>query len=220
MSTTLAEPQICQVASDRPKRWTTAEFDHLVGTGSIEEGCDTYLWEGQIVIPMPEYQPHINAVRRLFIMMLARFAEAEWTVSQSPPLDVEDGTKPQPDFLVTRGPRSRYRVKPPIPSDVALLIEVSVSTYDRDSGERYRKYAKVRIPQYWIVNVAERRVEVYLNPQVAEDGTASYQSRTDYQLDQSIPLNVTHEGLTVTGEIAVMDILRDSLAPENPQGPA
>ena len=96
-------------------------------------------------------------------------------------------------------------------SDVALLAEVGDSTYPENSGEFLREYAARGIPVYWVVNVAGRRVEVYSDPHRAEDGTGVYRSRVVYALDQSIPIDVTHEGAAVRGEVAVMDILRDSI---------
>ncbi|MCA1685943.1 MAG: Uma2 family endonuclease [Planctomycetia bacterium] len=209
MSTVLAARR--SETADPPKRWTTAEFDRMIGQGLIEEGCDTYLWEGQIVEPMPEYQPHINAVANLLALLLSRLSAADWSVGLSAPLDLEDGTKPQPDLLVIKWPRSRFRVAPPSASDVALVVEISVSTYPRDSGERYRKYAAFGIEPYWIVNVPERRVEVYEVPHVTADGTSTYQKRTDFGLDQTIPVELTRPGAAVALEVAVIDILRDSL---------
>ena len=210
MSTTLAPPRQADTA-DPPKRWTTAEFDRLIGQGLLEEGSDTYLWEGQIVEPMPENPPHWNAVCNLFALLLARFLEADWTVGQTGPMALEDGSKPQPDLLVLKGPRTRYRVDPPSPADVALLIEASDSTYPRDSGERFRKYAATGVALYWIVNIPDQRVEVYEDAQPSDSGPWTYQKRTGYGLNQSIPIHLSHGGAEVVGEIAVIDILRDSL---------
>lgn len=212
MSTRIAARPRTDTA-DRPKYWTTAEFDRLIGQGVLEEGSSTYLWEGQIVEPMPEHQPHWNAVTKLLIFLIAQFHEADWTLGQSGSLALEDGTKPQPDLLVAKGPRSRYRVKPASPSDVVLLVEVSSSTYPRDSGERLRKYAKRGIPLYWIVNIPSRRVEVYEGPEISEAGTPYYRNRTDYGLDAVVPLDLSHEGTRVITQVTVIDILCDSLEP-------
>lgn len=206
--------------TDPLKRWTTAEFDRLIGQGLLEEGSGTYLWEGQIVEPMPEYQPHWNAVCNLFALLLARFLAADWTVGQTGPLALEDGTTPQPDLLVLKGPRTRFRSTPATPSGVALLIEVSGTSYPRDSGERLRKYAAAGVALYWIVNIPARRVEVYENPVDPDDGPAFYEKRTDYGIDMTIPLDLIHEGARVVGEVAVLDILRDSLEPLEGEGRA
>lgn len=217
MSTRLATPRRPETA-DAPKFWTTAEFDRLIGQGIIEEGSNTYLWEGQIVEPMSEYQPHRNAHGNLLDLLKARFPSAVWLVDFNAPLPLEDGTKPQPDVLVVKGTRSRYQVRPPNPADVALLVEISDSTYPRDSGERLRKFAEVGIALYWIVNIPARRIEVYESPRVLDDGASTYGTRTDYGLDRTIPFRVTLEGITVTDEIAVIDVLRDSLEQAEAEG--
>ena len=47
------------------KRWTTAEFDEMVRAGVIREGGPEFLWDGEVIAPMPENRPHINALNRL-----------------------------------------------------------------------------------------------------------------------------------------------------------
>ena len=116
-----------------------------------------------------------------------------------------------------KGPRTRYRVAPAGPADVALLIEVSDGTYPRDSGERLRKYAAAGVALYWIVNIPERRVEVYEDARPSDVGVLTYQKRTDFGLGQLVPIDVRHGGTAVVGNIAVSDILRDSLG--NLEGP-
>lgn len=221
MSTKAASaPRLALATAEPLKRWTTAEFDRLITTGFIEEGSDAYLWEGQIVEPMSEYQPHRNAHGNLLDLLKARFPSAVWLVDFNAPLPLEDGAKPQPDLLVVKGTRFRYRVRPPNPADVALLVEVSDSSYPRDSGERLRKYAAVGISLYWIVNIPARRVEVYEGVRNPVGGASSYETRTDYGLDAVVPLDLTHEGVTVRGEVAVSDVLRDSLGEVEEKGQA
>ena len=40
------------------KRWTTAEFDHLIRSGVLREGSRAFLWDGEIIEPMSENPPH------------------------------------------------------------------------------------------------------------------------------------------------------------------
>jgi hypothetical protein len=60
-------------------------------------------------------------------------------------------------------------------------------------------YARGRIPLYWIVNLAERQVEVFADPM--PDGYRSSKAHPD---GQSVPVVI--RGLLL-GEIAVADIL-------------
>ena len=45
------------------------------------------------------------------------------------------------------------------------MIEVSDTTYLKDSTLKLRMYARAGIEDYWIVNLPEERVEVYRNPE-------------------------------------------------------
>ena len=68
---------------------------------------------------------------------------------------------------------------------------------DRQYAERL--YVPAGIPACWIVNLVDRRVEVYTGP-----GPAGYASRADYGPGQAVPQSI--EGRPV-GLIAVHDLL-------------
>jgi len=46
-----------------------------------------------------------------------------------------------------------------------LVIEASDTTYLKDSGPELRMYAQAGVTDYWIINIPERRVEVYRQPE-------------------------------------------------------
>ncbi len=190
-------------------RLSTAEFLRLMEEGKIREGSRTFLWDGEIIEPMPENLPHINAVDNLRILLEARLSRAEWTVYPGHPVALADGFEPQPDISVHRGPRSKFRKNKPAPTDVALLVEVADSTYSDNIGRYRRRYALEGITPYWIVNLQARRIEVYANPIPEQE---AYGTRQDYALGERVPLILTRNGVEMVFEaINVDDILRDSL---------
>ena len=63
--------------------------------------------------------------------------------------------KPRKDF---------YTESHPGPADVFLLVEVADSSVLYDRGEKLSAYARANIPEYWLVNLVERVVEVYRLP--------------------------------------------------------
>jgi Uma2 family endonuclease len=196
------------------KRWTTAEFDRLVADGYLRDGPDTYLWDFEIIEPMSEYPPHVHALANLYRLLILRLPEDAWTVSQNAPLELRDGYKPQPDLSVVRGPRGRYDGRTFVPADVALLVEVSNTSYPKDSVPFLREYASAGVPQYWIVNIPERRVEVYRLPSRPGVGLPGYLSRDDYGLGSSLPLSLDGDGGAETfGAVPVAAVLRNSLGP-------
>ncbi len=184
----------------------------MVAGGLIREGGRTYLWDGEIIEPMPENPPHINAVGNLYRILLGRLPTADWTIYQGHPIALAEGFLPQPDITALRGPRSAYRRRRPTPADVALLVEVSDSTYSDDAGPCLRAYAAAGIAPYWIVNVRARRIEVYNNP---IDEPLSYADRRDHGPGGLIALSFAPGGIAAAFDpIAVDDVLRDSLDDE------
>lgn len=72
-------------------------------------------------------------------------------------------TVPEPDVAWVR--RQSYRKARPAAKDVFLLIEVSESSLDYDRGEKAELYAAAGIKDYWVVNLIDRCVETFRDPQ-------------------------------------------------------
>jgi Uma2 family endonuclease len=141
--------------------------------------------------------PHSWSTRRI-LDLLARFLPPMWTWRLEQPVRIPDFDEPEPEIAIVRGSNDDYKHRTPEPADVALLVEVSESTLDRDQGEKLSANAKGGIPVYWIVNLADGRVEVYTGA-----GPAGYQSRQDFNPGQAVPVII--DG-TEIGRISVTDI--------------
>jgi Uma2 family endonuclease len=74
---------------------------------------------------------------------------------------LDEHNAPEPDFHLFDVPVGTPRKKLPLP---ILVIEVSDTTYRRDSGSKLRLYARAGVADYWIVNLRENRIEVYRRP--------------------------------------------------------
>jgi hypothetical protein len=195
------------------RRWSGEEFDRMMYLGIIREGGREYLWDGDVIDPAVEEFPHYNAFDSLRDLLADRFPSTDWTINRKWGIDLGEGYRPQPDLTVVQGPRSNYRTRGsrPRPGVVALLIEISDGTYDHDGGEFLRKYAEVGIQQYWIVNIEDRRIEVYTDP---DSERRNYRKRIDYGLEAAVPLRVTiGDVASVFRAISVKDVLKHSLDP-------
>lgn len=184
-------------------RWTGTDLDRMLDAGILREGTNAYLWDGEIIEPMAEDQPHYLATKNLRKLLEARFPDDAWSVNPSQPVDLREGFRPQPDLVVLRGPDSQFsgRGNRPRAADVALLVEVSGSTYAADKGEYLREYARAGIPQYWIVHLAGRCVEVYARLVAGEVG---YDACRVYRNGERVPLDVAD--IEFDG-VAVSDII-------------
>src|SRR5262249_60052872 len=106
-----------------------------------------------------------------------------WRRRRQSPVRIPKFDAPEPDLVIARGSRKSYRRRHPEPAEVALVIEVSDTTYPRDRGQKWAAYARAGIPIYWIVNLPQRRIEVYTKPE-----RTGYQSRQDYHPGDVVPV--------------------------------
>jgi hypothetical protein len=60
MSTAVLQP-VVPPRRELRKRWTIEEFDRLMVESFLREGSRTYLWDGEIIVPMPETPSHVNS---------------------------------------------------------------------------------------------------------------------------------------------------------------
>jgi Uma2 family endonuclease len=70
---------------------------------------------------------------------------------------------PEPDISVVRGVADDYQDLDPVPPDVALIVEVSDSSLEDDRAMA-QTYGGGGIPVYWLVDLVNRRLEVYAHP--------------------------------------------------------
>jgi Uma2 family endonuclease len=80
-------------------------------------------------------------------------------------LDLSPLSVPDPDVAVIRG-RYLDLAQRTNPTTALLVVEVSETTLADDRRSKGSLYAASGIPEYWIVNMVQRVVEVYRNPQV------------------------------------------------------
>jgi Uma2 family endonuclease len=73
------------------------------------------------------------------------------------PFAANDESEPEPDLAIV--PPGRYADAHP--DRAFLLVEVAESSLEYDRETKGPLYAESGVPEYWIVDVAARRVEVY-----------------------------------------------------------
>jgi Uma2 family endonuclease len=181
-------------------RFTVEQYHEMIRTGILKEDDPVELLDGWIVEKMPPTPPHSQAVRCLN-RRLATLLSGDWVLCVQDPATMTS-SEPQPDIAVAVGPEERYAQRHPGPRDLALVVEVSDTSLAQDQTTKLAIYAAARLPVYWIVNLVDRRVEVYTGPRGGKNPT--YRTRRDYGPDDAVP--VTLAGRTA-GSIPVREIL-------------
>jgi len=174
----------------RPLR--RVEYDQLVKLGVFQDERIELL-DGALVAMSPIGPPHHGAVQKL-TRLLVLALEGRAAVRCQSSFAALEFSEPEPDFAVV--PPGDYDLDHP--SEAYLVIEVAESSLAKDRGKKLRLYASCAIPEYWIVNLPERCIEVYTAPT-----PGAYTQVERYERGQSIRL-VTFPDVA----FAVSDILK------------
>jgi Uma2 family endonuclease len=184
-------------------RVSVKRFLKMIDAGIFADGARVELLAGVLTTKMTKNPPHNFATHRLSRGLQALPLLAGWTVRDEKSVQLGRFWRPEPDIVVARGPDDLYRTRDPHGDELVLIVEVSDTTYPQDRGLKWRGYAAARVPLYWIVNLPDRRIEVYTDP-VGRGPLAKYQTCTLY--DDKTTVSVVIDGGDV-GRIAVRDIL-------------
>ena len=151
----------------RPWQFTVADFMRMGEAGILSEDDRVELIDGEVRAMSPVGPTHGAVINRLTALFVPVFA-GKAVVSVQNPVQLNDFSEPLPDVTVLRFREDFYATEHPSPRDVLLLIEVAESSLRYDRCEKKWRYAQAGIPEYWVVDIAGRRVFQYLDPKGAD----------------------------------------------------
>lgn len=187
--------------SARTRRWTRAEYEHLIEIGIFRPGEPVELIDGDLVVSEPQGSAHHTAIG-LVEDALRAVLPTGWFVRSQGPLALDDDSEPEPDVALVQGARRAYALQHP--ARPALVIEVSESSLALDRDYKGSLYARARLDDYWIVNLIDRVLEVYRRP--VPDSSAPYGWR--YASRETLLPDASVELLAVPGlRVRVADLL-------------
>lgn len=146
------------------RRFTVDDYYAMADAGILHEDDRVELIEGEIIEMAAIGSHHAACVDRL-TRLLVRQAGEDAVVRVQSPVRLSDLSEPQPDLALLRPRGDFYAARHPLPPDTLLIIEVAHSTLGYDRGVKVPLYARTGIPELWIVNIDDRVVEVYGEPE-------------------------------------------------------
>jgi Uma2 family endonuclease len=111
------------------------------------------------------------------------------------PAALDANSVPEPDVAVVQGSPRDFADRHP--STAALIVEVADSSLAYDRTHKLASYARNGIAEYWIVNLVDRRLEVYREP-----AGESYRVSLRFDVSEAIA-----PGICPARPIAVRDLL-------------
>jgi Uma2 family endonuclease len=182
-----------------PRKWTRDEYCRMADLGFFR-GQRAELIGGEIVVMSPQNWPHASTTARTAELLRRVFAAMAWVRSQLP-LMLGLSSDPEPDVSVVPGRLEDYTNHP---TTALLVAEISDTSLAFDRGNKASLYAAANIADYWVVNLNDRQVEVFRDPQpdAAQPSGARYMQVTIYRSGASIAPLAMPQAL-----VAVADLL-------------
>ncbi len=152
-------------------RFSLDEYHQLVESGGFDEASRVELIEGVIVDMSPKTAEHENTIRWLTHWLISAVNAERFEVGVQTALTLS-GSEPEPDLAVigVDAPRPYH------PATAVLVIEVAVSSQDRDLRQKPVLYANAGITEYWVIDLDAGVVVVHRNP-----------TETGYQAIERVP---------------------------------
>jgi Uma2 family endonuclease len=153
----------------RLRRFSRVEYERLIELGVFQPGEAIELIGGELMVAEPQGAAHYTAIRKTARALEAALGPG-WEVRTQGPIGLDDESEPEPDIAVVPGGPDDYgRAHPSRP---VLTVEVGESSLALDRRHKGSLYARAGLPDYWVLNLVDRVLEVYREP--AEDSAAPF----------------------------------------------
>jgi len=156
-------------------KWTLDEYHRMIAAG-ILGGRRVELLKGEIVETSPEGEAHAHFSSEAG-EYLTRLLGERAMIRQAKPITLPNHSEPEPDIAVVHRLGREYLNHHPYPENIFWLIEYSETSLDKDLELKRQLYAEVKIPEYWVVDLKQRQLIIFRDPQ--DQGYASQSMHTE-----------------------------------------
>lgn len=153
------------VMEEEPSRHriTVDELYRMVEVGLLDPKARVELIEGEIIDMAPIGNPHMATVDRLNELLIRTVGERAIVRCQGA-VQLGEYSAPQPDLTLLARREDYYSSRRAIASDILLMIEVSDTTLQYDSGRKMSLYARHNVPELWVIDVPSARLLLFRQP--------------------------------------------------------
>jgi Uma2 family endonuclease len=193
MSVTVGNPAL-RDEPIRPRRWTREEYYRAADLGLFGPEERLELLDGEIYAKMSPRKPlHTTAVGHAGDV-LARLFGPGFHCRTEQPLVLNDLSEPEPDIVIVPGARFDYQTEHPHAPAALLVVEVADTSLRFDRSRKREAYARAGIPDYWILSLRKRQLELHRDPTGSR-----YRSVTILSEEDTVtPLAAPHTTLRVS----------------------
>jgi Uma2 family endonuclease len=151
-----------------PHHKLTVEDYHRMGeAGILGEDDRVELIEGELIAMSPIGCLHAGTASRVSDWLMRQLSGRAIPWMQNP-VRLSRHSEPQPDFALLRYRADYYTKSLPTAADVLLVVEIADSSVRADREVKAPLYARYGIPEYWLIDLPARNIEVYRDPDPAD----------------------------------------------------
>jgi Uma2 family endonuclease len=144
------------------RRFTVEEYHRMAETGILGPDERVELVRGVIRRMSPKNRGHVIATDLICDLLKDALKGRASVYQEAPHVAEEIDSEPEPDVMVCSNPdRRAYGTNR---TKSLLLIEVAESSLEYDRGEKAVLYAEAGVPEYWVLNLVDRELEVFRDP--------------------------------------------------------
>ena len=166
-------------------RTTVDNYHQMIDAGAIPADARCELLFGWITDTMPPNPPHSKVSYLLMRHLIPLLPAPDYFFGTADAITLST-SEPMPDFYVATGPEQLYDENHPGPDEVLLVIEISDTTLRTDRVAKLAMYAADAIPQYWIIDVKSRRIEIHTQPRRGK--LPGYKKREVFSASDDLPI--------------------------------
>jgi Uma2 family endonuclease len=155
------------------RRITVKEYDAMIENGVFDENDQIELLNGVIIEKMPKGTKHSAATYRIARKFFKLFDDVA-VIRVQDAIWLDEFSEPEPDIVLAAPKDDEYENSHPTPDEIFVILEVSDSTLSYDRNTKSLAYARAGIRQYLVLNVPEKTLEDYREPNA--DGFQSKQT--------------------------------------------
>lgn len=145
---------------------TVQDYHRMVESGILAADERIELIEGQLFKMAAKGTAHSAAITRIERILSQRL-QGQVLLRLQDPVRLNDLSEPEPDVAIVAPHWLDYEDHHPTPEEIFWLIEVADTTLNRDRELKAPLYGRSHIREYWILDVQERRLFVFRQPDAA-----------------------------------------------------
>ena len=142
---------------------SVSDYYRMAETSILTEDEHVELINGELFDMAPIGSFHAGLVTRLSRLLINKLGDLAIVTVQNP-LHLSEFSAPEPDIAVLKPRADDYMQSLPTAQDVLLLIEVADTSLHYDRHIKLPLYAKHQIPEVWLCDVKEKRLDIYQHP--------------------------------------------------------